>query len=386
MGPDCPLQEGPTPEEGGLQPSCHLTQQTGNSEGVVVDQAESMAMKEEKSTTAEPKMIAKEELEVINLSDDPNVGKPISISMSLSAEERKCLIDLLHEYKDVCAWDYDKMPRIDPRLVAHSLNVEPSTRPVVQLMRTFHTEVEAQITQEVKKLLAAAKASAIATMKAPASHKELKSFLGRLSYIRRFIPGLAAVTAVFTPLMKKGVSFVLSMACQQAFEKIQAIMTKLPTVCAPVAGRPLRLYLASNGKAIGALIAQKDESGTEKPVYYVNRALRDAKTRYSGVEQACLALMYASQRLRHYFLAHKIQLMTKSHPIRSLLHRPVLSGRLAQWFLQLSQYEIIIETSTAIKSQAIADLLAQFPREDDSSISHEVPEGVGVWEKRFWKI
>jgi hypothetical protein len=155
MGPDCPLQEGPTPEEGGLQPSCHLTQQTGNSEGVVVDQAESMAMKEEKSTTAEPKMIAKEELEVINLSDDPNVGKPISISMSLSAEERKCLIDLLHEYKDVCAWDYDKMPRIDPRLVAHSLNVEPSTRPVVQLMRTFHTEVEAQITQEVKKLLAA---------------------------------------------------------------------------------------------------------------------------------------------------------------------------------------------------------------------------------------
>ena len=47
------------------------------------------------------------------------------------------------------------MPGIDPGLVAHSLNVEPGTRPVVQPMRTFHTEVEAQITQEVKKLLAA---------------------------------------------------------------------------------------------------------------------------------------------------------------------------------------------------------------------------------------
>jgi hypothetical protein len=54
-----------------------------------------------------------------------------------------------------------------------------------------------------------AKASAIATMKAPTSHKELKSFLGGLSYIRRFIPGLAAVTVVFTPLMKKEVSFCL---------------------------------------------------------------------------------------------------------------------------------------------------------------------------------
>jgi hypothetical protein len=139
VGPDCPLQEGPTPEEGGLQPSCHLTQQTGNSKGVVIDQAESTTVKAEKSTTAEPKMTAKEELEVINLSDDPDVSKPISISMSLSAKERKCLIDLLHEYKDVFAWDYDEMPEIDPGLVAHSLNMELGTRPVVQPVRTFHT-------------------------------------------------------------------------------------------------------------------------------------------------------------------------------------------------------------------------------------------------------
>jgi hypothetical protein len=57
------------------------------------------------------------------------------------------------------------------------------------------------------------KASAMATMKAPTSHMELKSFLGRLSYIRRFIPGLPAVTVVFTPLMKKGVPFAWSTAC-----------------------------------------------------------------------------------------------------------------------------------------------------------------------------
>ena len=97
----------------------------------MVDQAKSTAVKEEKSTTTEPKMTAKEELEVINLSDDPDVNKPISISMFLFAKERKCLIDLLHEYKDVFAWDYDEMPRIDLGLVIHSLNVEPGTRPVV---------------------------------------------------------------------------------------------------------------------------------------------------------------------------------------------------------------------------------------------------------------
>jgi len=48
-----------------------------------------------------------------------------------------------------------------------------------------------------------AKATAIATMKPPATVKELKSFLGKVSYIRRFIPSLASITSAFTKLLKK---------------------------------------------------------------------------------------------------------------------------------------------------------------------------------------
>ena len=39
-----------------------------------------------------------------------------------------------------------------------------------------------------------AKATAIATMKRPTTVRELKSFLGRVSYIGRFVPGLASIT------------------------------------------------------------------------------------------------------------------------------------------------------------------------------------------------
>ena len=51
------------------------------------------------------------------------------------------------------------------------------------------------------------KVQAIATMKPPITLTQLKSFLGRLSYIRQFIPGLATLTTVFTPLLKKGKPF-----------------------------------------------------------------------------------------------------------------------------------------------------------------------------------
>ena len=52
-----------------------------------------------------------------------------------------------------------------------------------------------------------AKATAIATMKRPTTVKKLKSFLGRLSYIKRFVPGLASVTSESSKLLKKGVGF-----------------------------------------------------------------------------------------------------------------------------------------------------------------------------------
>ena len=62
---------------------------------------------------------------------------------------------LLEKYVDVFAWTYDEMPGLDPGLVVHSLNVDPGIKPIDQPARVFHIDVEAQITQEIKKLLAA---------------------------------------------------------------------------------------------------------------------------------------------------------------------------------------------------------------------------------------
>ena len=61
---------------------------------------------------------------------------------------------LLKKYVDVFTWMYDEMPSLDPGLVVHSFNIDPRVKPVVQPAKVFHTNVEAQITQEVKKLQA----------------------------------------------------------------------------------------------------------------------------------------------------------------------------------------------------------------------------------------
>ena len=158
-------------------------------------------------------------------------------------------------------------------------------------------------------------------------------------------------------------------------------MMNLPTVQAPIHRKPLLLYLAANSYAIGALIAQEDGGGVEQLVYYISRALKDAITRYLMAERACLAIVYALQRLRHYFLAYEVWLMTKFHAIKALLQQPILSGRISQWLLKLSQYDLKAGTPKAVKGQAIADLLAQFPTEEEFTLDNEVLGEVAMAEE-----
>ncbi|KAL6199549.1 hypothetical protein ACLB2K_029333 [Fragaria x ananassa] len=80
-------------------------------------------------------------------------GVPLP-SCNLSTEERKHLVELLKEFSDVFAWNYEEMPRLNLSLVCHTLNVEPGAKPVVQARRNYHKEDEVQIKQEIEKLLA----------------------------------------------------------------------------------------------------------------------------------------------------------------------------------------------------------------------------------------
>ena len=52
-----------------------------------------------------------------------------------------------------------------------------------------------------------AKVTAIATMKSLTTVRELKSFLRKVSYIRRFVPRLALITCGLSKLLKKGTEF-----------------------------------------------------------------------------------------------------------------------------------------------------------------------------------
>ena len=66
----------------------------------------------------------------------------------------------------------------------------------------------------------------------------------------------------------------------------------------------------------------------------------DYETRYTSLEKACLALAWASRKLRHYLLAHSVMLVSRLDPIKYLFEKPALTGRLARWMLMLSEFDM----------------------------------------------
>jgi hypothetical protein len=100
------------------------------------------------------------------------------------------------------------------------------------------------------------KIKSIAEMPPPHSQRTLKKFLGRVSYLRRFIPALAEISAPFSDLLKGKARFDWRAEHQGAFERIKVVLTSPQTMITPQKGKPLILYLTSTPRSIGALLVQ----------------------------------------------------------------------------------------------------------------------------------
>ncbi|XP_075109051.1 uncharacterized protein LOC142180854 [Nicotiana tabacum] len=156
-----------------------------------------------------------------------------------------------------------------------------------------------------------AKVDAILKMPEPKNIHELKSLQGKLAYLRRFISNLAGKCQPFSRLMKKGIPFEWDQACSNAFQSIKSYLTKPPVLAAPIPGKPLILYIAAQERA---------------------------------------------------------------NPIKFVMSKPVLNDRLARWYLQFQQFEIVHIPQKAVKGQALADFLADHPIPDDWKVTDELPD------------
>ncbi|XP_027088708.2 uncharacterized protein [Coffea arabica] len=131
-----------------------------------------------------------------------------------------------------------------------------------------------------------------------------------------------------------------------------------PLLAVPIPEKSLILYISAQEQPVGVLLAQENDEGKENALYYLSRMMTSNELNYSPIEKLCLALIFAIQKLKHYFQTHTIRLISKSNPIKYVMAKPVLFDRLTRWYLQFQQFEIIYVPAKAVKGQILADFLA----------------------------
>lgn len=89
----------------------------------------------------------------------------------------------------------------------------------------------------------------------------------------------------------------------------------------------------------------------EHRVYYFSRLLLGAEMNYSCIECHCLPLVFARQKLHHYFLAHPLNFFTGFKPLKYLLSNAAMSRHNFRWILQLNGFDIIVVTLRELRSQ-----------------------------------
>ena len=213
-----------------------------------------------------------------------------------------------------------------------------------------------------------AQLKAILDSPAPSSRKGVQKLIDRLAALGWFISRFIDLLKPFYATLRGVNRARWNEECDQTFVDIKRYLAEPLVLTNPEAGETLFIYLAVSDVAVSAALFKDCEDRNHKLVFFVRKSLADAKTRYTHLEQAVLALWMAAKKLRPYFQAHPIVVLTNL-PLRSTIHKPDLSGRMTRWAIELSEYGISYKPRLVKKGQVLADFLAEIPQPETSSAS-----------------
>ncbi|GJT40050.1 reverse transcriptase domain-containing protein [Tanacetum coccineum] len=220
------------------------------------------------------------------------------------------------------------------------------------------------------------KIEAVLQLPSPLTVKEVQSLNGKLAGLNRFLYKSAENSLPLFKTLKKCVKksdFRWTPEAEQAFKQLKQHISELPMLVAPRPKEELIMYLSASQGAVGAVMMTERDS-IHTLVYFVSRALQGPELNYTPMEKLVLALVFAAKRLRRYFQAHPIAVIM-DQPIRQVMSRPKVVGRLQKWSIMLGEQNITYRPRTSVKGQILADFLVDKPEEASTDMSKkEAPQ------------
>ncbi|KAK4384306.1 hypothetical protein Sango_3074000 [Sesamum angolense] len=209
-----------------------------------------------------------------------DLGKVTKIGSKMTENVRNQIINCLRKNKHIFAWTPQDLEGIDPGVITHHLNLDPSAK-VWRAFPRIHgnpTSYRGQPSQD----------QSYPGHGTPNQHQRSATADRMMAALSRFISKSIEKGLPFFKILRKVKDFEWTEECQQAFEYLKAYLAKPPLLVTPMPGDTLYLYLSSTPQAISSVL-EREEDGGQIPIYYINKVLNGAECHYLPIERLALA-------------------------------------------------------------------------------------------------
>ncbi|OWZ12801.1 reverse transcriptase [Phytophthora megakarya] len=186
------------------------------------------------------------------------------------------------------------------------------------------------------------KAKAIAALPVPRSQKDLRKWLGLANYLHKYSAGYA-------------------------FDSIKASLQCVPVLSLPDDAKSFSVVCDASEYAIGCALLQQDEEVRDRVISFQSRQLKAAERNYPVHDKEPLAMKYALVKFRVHLLGTRPFVVYTDHAfLRTAIHTPHLSQRMARWLSFFGEYNFCVEHKPGMLN-TLTDALSRRP---DYELAH----------------
>lgn len=214
------------------------------------------------------------------------------------------------------------------------------------------------------------KTQAIRQFRPPKDKVELRSFLGMVCFVGKFIPNLATLTDPLRALLKHDVPFEWQEKQQMAFDEIKSYLSNPRQLAYFDVKKRTRLVSDASPVGLGAVLLQFDELKQPQVIDYAAKSLTATERRYCQSEKEALGLVWSIERFKQYLLGLEFEVETDHKTLETIFgpkSRPC--ARIERWVLRLQSYHYKVIYKSG-KSN-IADPLSRLPVREDNAFDEE---------------
>ncbi|XP_051905587.1 uncharacterized protein K02A2.6-like [Hippocampus zosterae] len=208
------------------------------------------------------------------------------------------------------------------------------------------------------------KTEAVRMMPEPTNTTELRSFLGMLTQLGRFVQQLAERDKPLRDLLSKKNCWLWGVDQARAFQDLKDALTSTPVLAMFDPNRESKVSADASSYGLGGVLLQKWEEEW-RPIAYMSRSLTPTEQRYAQVEKEALALTWACERFRNFLIGKHFLMETDHKPLLSLLGSQALDAlppRIQRFRMRLMRYSYSISHVPG-KCLWTADTLSRAPME-----------------------